>query len=551
MGYILLWVENLAVLLLAVALLLACVGRLRRRWLRHGLWAIAFFAILVPPGLLTAAVWSMVFQHQTWAIKWFAGMLALTISFLVGSLWLRIAGLRRVADAPVPTVAGTWPRGKLAACLAIAVALHLMTFWNLDLAARQQLETLRVEASQLSQSVSPPPLTDRDNAALLYEQAAEAMGPEDKWPKAFAEWINPERYRDDGAQPPLSRELRRVVHDWRSVIALLREAASKPGYYVDREYYRPAIGTELSDLCRMRRLAEVLALDGQEKAAAGDMHGAIEDINARLAMARQTASEPFVVALLISVTIEGKAFSALRELLQHKVVPAADLAALRIQSGPLYRKLLGRALRWDEAWMLTAFYEVGQGRLSGLLYDVPSNGVKPPTRDHPLLDAAFAPIYRVFMLPDEVETCRRVWREMYEAAKRPCREAQPIWQRCEAETRSNGGIVLNEFMFAASNYDMVATRGDAGRQTIRLGVAVYLYREKNGHWPERLADLVPEFILSVPTDPFDDKPMKLRRTPHGMVIYSVGPDLVDDGGTPIDWKTQKGDIAFELADRKR
>ena len=34
MGYILLWIESLGVSLLWVATLVACVGRLRRRWVR-------------------------------------------------------------------------------------------------------------------------------------------------------------------------------------------------------------------------------------------------------------------------------------------------------------------------------------------------------------------------------------------------------------------------------------------------------------------------------------------------------------------------------------
>ncbi len=122
-------------------------------------------SILLPLVLLTLFWWSAVFQHQTWAVKWFAAMLALTISFAVGSLWLWLRGLRHVDNAPTPTAAGDWPRGKLAIFLAIAIALHLMTFWNLDLAARQQLETLRVEAGQLGQSVAPPPVADHDNAA--------------------------------------------------------------------------------------------------------------------------------------------------------------------------------------------------------------------------------------------------------------------------------------------------------------------------------------------------------------------------------------------------
>ena len=95
------------------------------------------------------------------------------------------AGLRRDADAAVPRAA-TWPRGKLAAGLAVAIALHLMTFWNLDLAVRQRVETLRVEAGAIALSVAPVPVLDRDNAALLYEQAFQAR-PRRRGPRPYAE----------------------------------------------------------------------------------------------------------------------------------------------------------------------------------------------------------------------------------------------------------------------------------------------------------------------------------------------------------------------------
>ena len=381
MGYVLLWVENLTVLLLTVALVTACVGRLQRRWLRYGLWTIASVAILLPLGLVTLFWWSAVFQHQTWAIKWFAAMLALTISFAAGSLWLRVRGLRRVANVPAPTAAGDWPRGKLATFLAVAVALHLMTIWNLDLGARQQLETLRVEAGQLGQSVAPQPVSDRDNAAILYEQASEAMGPEAKWPEVFTDWASRGKNQEGQSDQPLSPQLRKVLDDWRPVVALLHEAASKPGYYVDREYYRPTTYMQVSDINTMRHMAGLLALDGLEKAATGDMHGAIQDINTRLVMARHVATEPLVITGLVSAVLEENALSTLQGLLQRKKVSAADLATLRIESGPSYRKLLGRALRFEEASWMTAFCEVGNGQLSRILCE----GRTPP-EGHEALD---------------------------------------------------------------------------------------------------------------------------------------------------------------------
>jgi len=43
----------------------------------------------------------------------------------------------------------------------------------------------------------------------------------------------------------------------------------------------------------------------------------------------------------------------------------------------------------------------------------------------------------------------------------------------------------------------------------------------------------------------------MKQTEHGLVICSIGPDLVDNGGAPFDQTgKQTGDIVFELSDRK-
>src|SRR5262249_37077767 len=49
-------------------------------------------------------------------------------------------------------------------------------------------------------------------------------------------------------------------------------------------------------------------------------------------------------------------------------------------------------------------------------------------------------------------------------------------------------------------------------------------------WPEKLDELAPRYLSAVPLDPFDRKPLRLRRLDDGILIYSVGPDGVDDGG---------------------
>jgi len=64
-------------------------------------------------------------------------------------------------------------------------------------------------------------------------------------------------------------------------------------------------------------------------------------------------------------------------------------------------------------------------------------------------------------------------------------------------------------------------------------IAIERYRLSHaGRLPENLSVLVPEFLGSVPKDPFDDRDLRFKKLEHGYVVYSVGPDFTDDNGEP-------------------
>ncbi len=57
-----------------------------------------------------------------------------------------------------------------------------------------------------------------------------------------------------------------------------------------------------------------------------------------------------------------------------------------------------------------------------------------------------------------------------------------------------------------------------------------LYRLEKGSLPETLSDLVPDYLESIPIDPFDGNDLRYKKKKVGYIIYSVGEDGVDDGG---------------------
>ena len=279
MGYALLWIENLAVSLLLMALIFAVVGRLRWRWLRWALWLPVWIVLLLAYAFVAFVFFTGSREGVTGSSLFWA-MSALAVCFFVGTAWLIVRGSRRDSEGLAPTAAGGWPRGKLAIGLGVAVALHLMTFWNLDLSARQQVESLRAEAGALALSVAPPRVSDRDNAAILYDEAFKAMGPKARWPTAFCGWFENKKDAEGpfGSDEPLSSDLRDVVRNWSPVISLLHQAAAKPDCYFQHDYGRPSFAMRFPELNGMMAAAALLALNAQVKANDGDLATAVRDV---------------------------------------------------------------------------------------------------------------------------------------------------------------------------------------------------------------------------------------------------------------------------------
>jgi hypothetical protein len=93
-------------------------------------------------------------------------------------------------------------------------------------------------------------------------------------------------------------------------------------------------------------------------------------------------------------------------------------------------------------------------------------------------------------------------------------------------------------------------RDTAQLRNAATALAVERFRLKTGQPPATLEELVPEFLESVPIDPFDGQPLRYRRSENGYVVYSVSLNLQDDGGSYGQRgnrrDTRSGDWVFEV-----
>lgn len=89
----------------------------------------------------------------------------------------------------------------------------------------------------------------------------------------------------------------------------------------------------------------------------------------------------------------------------------------------------------------------------------------------------------------------------------------------------------------------------ARRRLLSTELALRCYQSEQGHAPERLDQLVPKYLQHAPSDPFNGQPLIYRAQGTNWLLYSVGPDGVDDGGKPVGrtvpYTSATGDLFFD------
>jgi len=86
---------------------------------------------------------------------------------------------------------------------------------------------------------------------------------------------------------------------------------------------------------------------------------------------------------------------------------------------------------------------------------------------------------------------------------------------------------------AFEKYGLKHQNFTARRRLLLAEAAVRCFWLENHRYPESLRELVPGLLRAVPADPYSETNLIYRPQAGSFLLYSVGPDGKDDGGTPI------------------
>jgi hypothetical protein len=385
-------------------------------------------------------------------------------------------------------------------------------------------------------------IPDKENSALVFLRAFEASSTRQPYAPELG-------YGVDVFPPELGvRDLEVLLGAVRAhleanarALSLIHEGARLPHGTYPITMTADPWDIPIEHLVALRRLAWLCRLEAAFAAQRGDGAAAADSLFAVRRLCASLGGCTFTVEALVRFLVDGIFSDTLEKTLALCEMPPEKLETLSREIVIEEREAsLVEAMRTERAtayWAFTAPPEQIVARLQSVRQPVPPPGAMEPNhraRDAVCFYELMGEAVRIGALPD---------RELQ-------REAARLTQEIEQVPRD---LLITRLLFPAlSRALQVGGIARTRLKVARAALAVEQWRMKNGSWPERLEDLVPEFLNEVPQDPYSDGTIGYVRTERGgVILYSVGPDGKYNGGRSLQEgaasaEPEAYDLAFRL-----
>jgi hypothetical protein len=413
-----------------------------------------------------------------------------------------------------------------------------------------------------------PEISADENGALQIGKFRKAVAALTGRPKSEGTWFRPELGKQMYALPTLPPDVAVPAEDVtafraelvrvESLLPVARKMTDYPQGRFATAGSRDAVSTLLPEHQTGRHLALLLDLDAKLQLHNGNRPQALNDCRAMWNVGRGYLGEPRAVVQLIRIAVIRMSLRTFERSLANGQCTDAELAE--------FQGLI------DEATRVPVFATMMRGE-RGVIHYFLSSLASGDLPDRSILD--MLGIKDRAELPAAKDIRRlHAWLLVYTTdtvgiASRPPEQWAALIgphdeNRKSAPLADNRLVqlfttdVLNEGPVqhsTASRFAAQVLLHQAELRTALAALAVERYRLAHGGWPKALGDLVPASITEVPSDPHNGQPLRYRRTEDGVVVYSVGPDGIDDHGalSRVAAPPSGTDVGFRLwdADRRR
>jgi hypothetical protein len=417
----------------------------------------------------------------------------------------------------------------------IVVAVLGFAYGALDFAWRRALkreyDALRAEGRPMElREIVPPAIPDADNAALVYNAAIQMLKAE---PPVKLDGNTPPSGRvienlfdqlGDVAAKALenptntitAEHIARLLEHPRVVefLATIERGSARPGYRQELDYSKGA-GLLLPHVTENRNVSRILSVLVRRQAVAGDVDAAWRMAMAGIRFADSLRDEPLLISQLVRIAQFAMAAEALWAAAEI-VPPSADQVA----------KLETLLASFENRAPLVRSFDGERLLLGEWAFSLPSSAITQMAGNDRKVLWAFYSGFRPLLRRDHVAYLR-VLRSATRNAAEPCAARDPELDELMLKDVPRYCILTQMTVPAFSAAKAKFTAMIARARVTRAGLAAIRFKQEQGAFASDLQALK----LANADDPFTGKPLIYRPTDRGFTIYSVGMNMVDDGGT--------------------
>jgi hypothetical protein len=403
---------------------------------------------------------------------------------------------------------------------------------------KTKLEALRAAGKPLlCRDIAPKPVPAAENAAPLYVAADEIIkahnpgrtngsSPLDQPAEVPPDEVGYSRYNWN--DPEDLALLAKYLREDQRALDLLGDATSRPAAVFDTDWSQ-GIETLLPHYAKLRQAGRFLAVAAIITAHEGNQAEALDRVRMGFVVSRHASGDPALIGQLVVIAIDNISRRAAEYAMAQGPVPEGAARRLVDELERVdFRQRYVAAMQAERTIGLDAFSRIRHGRnLDAIIGDATTGRAR---RDR-ICVWLYSHLLRPMLYADELQYLQCVDElERYGSL--------PLQERVNARTTPTGEPLVPRWALLTRVVAPVFRRIDlrfesamAQRRLLQTALGLQVYRRRHGRYPAALSELRAMRWIA-PTDPFSGQDLVYRRQGSGYLLYSVGPNLKDDGGQP-------------------
>ncbi|MDH5508792.1 MAG: hypothetical protein OEZ32_00380 [Nitrospinota bacterium] len=571
MTAILLWAQMAGLALLLTAMVRATLGRMSSQFFRDvvsGAWVVLLVASAAWAAFMARVmdIGGLLDLEPGWLYPFFFSM---TIFLAAGGAFIFAAGGKKSLVGSM--AAARWPISLLAGACAVMMVMIWVTVEVSYQFSLPRFAMIKSMAADTMIRILPPRPLEEENAATYYDKAWDIAGEGQAANDGeFVEMLKLLDKEDDEAWA----KARAYIGERKDYLDLVKKGAAMAGYsYADNPALDPGWPGWESAMPRYvdkKEMAAALALEARLLAREKLIMEAVDNVELVYNLGGHTAaSPPSLVSTLLGVWITDIGSGAVQKIIEENpsLIFAKGAAPVRYQviDGKYIKTGLAGEFVWRRASLAEIAFDLE------FLYNIVKESRGEPVRDPEriwsrdngpnIAERLALKLYVIFGLEYDIDFDdifhRRVLRLAEKSPPEFLKGLDKLFEGMFGQYADDFTVefkgmsgkkpsLLGGALQGMMDYKVYVKRNfvtEARYYLAKTALAAQIYHARAERYPASLDDLAPDYITSVPIDPFDGKPLKMVSVEDGILIYSVGPDYTDNGG-----KTEKEKSLLDIKD---